>query len=157
MKWLLWLSCALSVGQAYAVAPLPSQFVLDVFGTKAGLPEETIFSAVQTDDGYLWLATANGIVRYDGSSFQAHHPRRDLGGPFTQVVYRIGRGSRNSLWAYSFSHGLVRYEKGVFRPGPKYPQPCTVQNIQEDGDATLVVCDERALRIVGDRVDELTR
>jgi signal transduction histidine kinase/CheY-like chemotaxis protein/ligand-binding sensor domain-containing protein len=157
MKCLLGLFFALSVSQAHTVAPLPSQFVLDFWGTKTGLPEETIFSATQTDDGYLWLATANGLVRYDGSSFQTHQLRADLGGPYKQVVYRIGRGSRNSLWVYSFSYGLVRYENGVFRLGPKYPQPCAVQNIQQDGDATLVVCNERALRIVGDNVAELTR
>jgi signal transduction histidine kinase/ligand-binding sensor domain-containing protein/CheY-like chemotaxis protein len=155
MKRWLWLILMLSASQAYALAPLPSQFVLDFWGTKAGLPEETMSSLTQTHDGYLWLATANGLVRYDGSSFQVHQFRQDLGGTFKQGISRIGRSSRNGLWVYSPWYGLVRYENGAFRPGPKYPQPCNVQDIQDDGDGTLVVCDQRVLRIVNDKVDQL--
>ncbi len=60
--------------------PLPTQFVVNSWDTRSGLPEETIYSVTQTADGYLWLANANGLVRYDGSSFQIYQPRQDLGG-----------------------------------------------------------------------------
>src|SRR4051794_26200923 len=87
MKHSLWFAVTLAVSQAYALAPLPSQFVTDFWGTKAGLPEETIYSVTQTNDGYLWLATANGLVRYDGSSFQIRQPREDLGAKPLQVPH----------------------------------------------------------------------
>src|SRR4051812_23331629 len=176
-KWSMWLAVTLLilVSRVYAVAPRPSQFVLDSWGIKTGLPEETIYSVEQTKDGYLWLATANGLVRYDGSSFQIRQPRQDLGAKpaqepgeshislhgqrfvFKQEILGIAAGPRNSLLVYSSSYGLRRFEGGTFRPGLNYPRPCNVVDMKEDRDGTLVVCRERVLRIVDDKVDELTR
>jgi signal transduction histidine kinase/ligand-binding sensor domain-containing protein/CheY-like chemotaxis protein len=152
-----WLALVLSVSQAWAAAPLPTQFVLDVWDTKTGIPEEIINSVTQTSDGYLWLTTANGLVQYDGNSFRIHQPRQNLGGSAKQEIIVLGPGPGNSVWLYSHAYGLVRYEKGAFRLAPKYPQPCRFEQIQEDGDGTLIVCQERLLRIVGEQVQQLTK
>jgi ligand-binding sensor domain-containing protein len=92
--------------------PLPTQFVLNSWDTTLGLPEETISSLTQTPDGYLWLANADGLVRYDGSSFQTYQPRRDLGGGVRQEISRIGPGPDNTVWVYSKAYGLVRFQQG---------------------------------------------
>src|SRR5207248_1092967 len=34
-----------------------------------GLPQATIYSIRQTQDGYLWLGTQSGLVRFDGVRF----------------------------------------------------------------------------------------
>lgn len=141
----------------YATELLPTQFVLNSWDTTSGLPEESIYSATQTPDGYLWLANANGLVRYDGSSFETYQPRKDLGGGANQEITRMGPGPDNSVWLYSRAYGLVRFHQGVFRRAPEYPKPCNLAQIQEDRDGTLIVCNERVLRIVGERVEELTK
>ena len=151
------LALILSASLAHAAAPLPTQFVVNAWDTSTGLPEETIYSVTQTPDGYLWLANANGLVRYDGSSFQTYQPRQDLSGAVNQEINRMGAGPDNSVWVYSKAYGLVRFHKGVFRNAPAYPKPCHVTQIQEDQNGTLIVCNERVLRIVGERVDELTK
>ncbi|MBC8166389.1 MAG: hypothetical protein H7Y20_11015, partial [Bryobacteraceae bacterium] len=141
----------------YAAATLPTQFVINSWDTSSGLPEETISSVMQTRDGYLWLANANGLVRYDGNSFQTYQPRQNLGGAVRQEITKIGPGPDNSVWVYSKEYGLVRFHNGVFRRAPAYPAPCNVTQILEDGNATLIVCNERVLRIVGEQVDQLTK
>jgi hypothetical protein len=151
------LALMLTVSYAHAAAPLPTQFVLNTWDTTTGLPEETISSLTQTPDGYLWLANANGLVRYDGTSFQTYQPRRDLGGGVRQEISRMGPGPDNSVWVYSKAYGLVHFQHGVFRHAPEYPKPCDVSQILEDRNGTLIVCRERVLRIVGERVDELTK
>ena len=153
--WLL--LCGLAWGQVRLDEPLPSQFIRDSWGSKDGLPEETIFSITQTSDGFLWLANANGLVRYDGSTFEHYQPRQDLGGHVRQEINRMGPGPDNSVWVYSRAFGLVRFHKGVFRRAPEYPTPCTVNQIRVDGDGSLIVCTERILRIAGDRVEELLK
>src|ERR1041385_3980938 len=35
-----------------------------------GLPQNTIKALVQTRDGYLWLGTLKGLVRFDGMRFK---------------------------------------------------------------------------------------
>ena len=45
-------------------------YQIDVWQTDEGLPQSTVTSIVQTQDGYLWLATQNGLVRFDGFNFK---------------------------------------------------------------------------------------
>src|SRR6266487_7199821 len=43
-----------------------------------GLPDNRVVGLAQTADGYLWVATQAGVVRFDGARFQrvslAHFP-----------------------------------------------------------------------------------
>ena len=45
------------------------QYVVDSWTIKNGLPANTVRDIAQTPDGYLWLATTNGLVRFDGMRF----------------------------------------------------------------------------------------
>lgn len=42
-------------------------FALDRWNWRQGLPQETLTSIRQSSDGYLWIATANGLFRFNGS------------------------------------------------------------------------------------------
>jgi ligand-binding sensor domain-containing protein len=42
--------------------------------TKDGLPSNTIYQIKQDEKGFIWIATANGLVRYDGREFQLFNP-----------------------------------------------------------------------------------
>ena len=47
-----------------------SQYGHDSWTTRDGLPQNTVHGVVQTPDGYLWLATSVGLVRFDGVRFK---------------------------------------------------------------------------------------
>src|SRR5436189_4437528 len=49
--------------------PVFGQYQFDVWNTDNGLPQNSVLSILQTRDGYLWLATSDGLVRYDGVRF----------------------------------------------------------------------------------------
>src|SRR5215210_1868757 len=38
--------------------------------TESGLPQNTVHSVVQTSDGYVWVATDEGLARFDGLGFK---------------------------------------------------------------------------------------
>ena len=42
-----------------------TQYTQDSWGTESGLPTNRILGLAQTSDGYLWLATEEGLVRFD--------------------------------------------------------------------------------------------
>ncbi|NIM12981.1 MAG: response regulator [Candidatus Aminicenantes bacterium] len=47
-----------------------TQYVHDVWGLEDGLPQTSVQAVLQTRDGYLWLGTFEGLVRFDGINFK---------------------------------------------------------------------------------------
>ena len=48
---------------------LISQYLVDKWDNSNDIPSNTIISITQTPDGYLWIATEKGLVRFDGIKF----------------------------------------------------------------------------------------
>ena len=46
-----------------------TQYLKRIWQTPQGLPQSGIFAIHQTHDGYLWLGTGDGLVRFDGVRF----------------------------------------------------------------------------------------
>ena len=61
---------ALWAATADGAGPGPEDYVVRVWGTKQGLPQDAVRAISQTPDGYLWVGTFNGVARFDGNSFQ---------------------------------------------------------------------------------------
>ncbi|MCX9559043.1 hypothetical protein IG557_09120 [Vibrio cholerae] len=55
---------------AYAVVEHISDYFVETWTSTDGLPHNSINSIAQTRDGYLWFATWEGVVRYNGINFQ---------------------------------------------------------------------------------------
>ena len=53
---------------------VPSQFVHDRWTKEDGLPLDMVADVTQTPDGYLWLATQQGVARFDGREFRCSTP-----------------------------------------------------------------------------------
>ena len=47
-----------------------SQYVHDRWGTEQGFPRGPVYAITQTPDGYLWIGTEAGLVRFDGWNFR---------------------------------------------------------------------------------------
>lgn len=60
---------------AGAVAPVPpEQLVWRNWGVEEGLPQITVHDLTQDRDGFLWVATQEGVVRFDGVEFDSFAP-----------------------------------------------------------------------------------
>ncbi|MBA4121932.1 MAG: hypothetical protein H0X72_05660 [Acidobacteria bacterium] len=46
-----------------------AQYRFDSWTADNGLPQNSVYSIQQTPDGYLWLTTLDGLVRFDGVKF----------------------------------------------------------------------------------------
>jgi ligand-binding sensor domain-containing protein/signal transduction histidine kinase len=88
------------------------QYVYDAWGTRDGLPVFSVNAVARTPDGYLWVGTEPGLVRFDGVRFTLLDRRRfpDLHGEIiTLLTDRAG-----VLWVGT-DRGLVRWHQGVTR------------------------------------------
>ena len=67
---------------AYAIDPsrAMSQYVRDRWGSEQGFPPGPVYAIAQTPDGYLWIGTGAGLVRFDGWEFRLI---KDESGAFT--------------------------------------------------------------------------
>lgn len=62
-----------------------------------GLPDNNVVGVAQTPDGYLWVATEGGLMRFDGARFQ-EFPLANLEGIPNRVVRGILCDRRGRLW-----------------------------------------------------------
>ncbi len=80
--------------------------------TEDGLPSNKIRAVIQARDGYLWLATAQGLARFDGSRFTTFtaktHPELGGGGFFAAMEAPDG-----ALW-FGGDNGLFRWQNERF-------------------------------------------
>jgi signal transduction histidine kinase/ligand-binding sensor domain-containing protein len=90
-----------------------AQYHIDSWTTENGLPQNVVKDACQTPDGYLWLATMDGLVRFDGVRFVVFNRANTpgiLGNRYTSLYCT----SRGEFWAGTESSGVTRYRQGSF-------------------------------------------
>jgi len=131
---LCWVLLALQAQASSSSKPL-SEYTHTVWTHKDGIPSAFIYALVQTTDGYLWLATTDGLVRFDGVRFVHWRPKTghtELLG----VVRSLCAAQDGSLWIGTGS-GLVGHIHGddltTFSVGAQ------VEAILENRDGTLWV------------------
>jgi PAS domain S-box-containing protein len=110
-----------------------TQYVHDVWTTDNGLPQNSVICMAQTPDGYLWMGTEAGLVRFNGVEFKTFDKvsERSL---HANEIDSLLVDRNGSLWIGSHGGGLTRYENGQFASYPdsvRLPSG-TVQTLYED-------------------------
>ena len=100
-----------------ALALDPSQaldrYVHQTWTTDEGLPQNSVYAIAAARDGYLWLGTDEGLVRFDGSRFTVFDRLNTpaIRDPFVVSLHEARDGS---LWAGTDRGGLTRLAGGRF-------------------------------------------
>jgi signal transduction histidine kinase/ligand-binding sensor domain-containing protein/CheY-like chemotaxis protein len=132
---------------AFALDPtrLISQYKLDFWQSEQGLPQNFVRAMAQTRDGYLWLGTEEGLIRFDGVRFATFNNRNTPEIKHNLVLALcVDRSGR--LWIGT-SDGLNLYQDGRFAryttdQGLSSNQ---ILNIHEDRQGTLWVVTREGL------------
>src|SRR5438309_6317254 len=112
------LTIALRIACAVAIA-VPGVFALDpaqpvvqyghqTWRTETGLPQNSVHAIVQSHDGFIWLGTEGGLVRFDGTQFVVYdlHNTPQLG---SNSIRSIVEDGDKALWVGTAS-GLARFQ-----------------------------------------------
>jgi signal transduction histidine kinase/ligand-binding sensor domain-containing protein len=95
-------------------AASPPSYSRSVWQGPDGLPEDFAQALAQTRDGYLWIGTSGGLVRFDGVHFVTFN-RGNEPAIRDDSIYSLSTSSDGALWAGTEGGGLIRYEDGAFR------------------------------------------
>ncbi len=93
-------ACALDRGKSM------SQYAHRIWGQEEGLFQPTIYSILQTRDGFLWLGTQDSLIRFDGVHFrefaEGNSPLRG------SLIRALVEDDAGNLWAGSLGSGILR-------------------------------------------------
>jgi len=75
-----------------------NQYVSKKWDNTRGLPVNTVFSVIKSETGYLWAATEEGLVRFDGVNFRIFN-QDNIPGVVSPMFYDLKRSSAGGIWA----------------------------------------------------------
>jgi len=102
-----------TTGERFGANKLLSRYVLDVWQSENGMPSSTVLSVLQTRDGYLWMGTFGGLVRFDGVQFttfnSANTPLIKANG-----IFGLHQDREGGLWVCTQESGVLHHHNGTF-------------------------------------------
>jgi ligand-binding sensor domain-containing protein len=110
-----------------------------------GLPQNTVQALAQTRDGFIWLGTEVGLVRFDGVAFQLFDRNTTPALPGNDIRCLLA-AKDGALWIGT-SEGLARWKDGVITPFTKKEGlvGTEIREIGEVGDVLWVRTSEGTL------------
>ena len=110
-SWLVVACACLHPAMAWAVDParLISQYAHTAWRVQDGFFRGSPYTFVQTQDGYLWIGTDSGLMRFDGVRFLSWDSEQDGHLPSTEVNQLVAARD-GSLWIAT-SAGLSRWKE----------------------------------------------
>ena len=86
----------------------------DAWTTDDGLPQNSVRAMLQTSDGYLWLTTLDGLVRFDGIRFTVFNKANSKNLPGNRFINLFAE-TAELLWICTEDQGVIRYLDGEFQ------------------------------------------
>jgi len=112
-------------------------YVQKKWSVKDGLPQDHITTVIQTKDGYIWLGTQEGVLRFDGVKFTLFDSSntKELK---SNDIRSLVEDSKGSLYIGTIGGGVTIYKNGVFkRLTPEAHYGNAIFKIFEDSTETV--------------------
>jgi len=88
-------------------------YLLSEISTKNGLPQNTVYSLAKDKDGFIWIGTDRGVVRFDGKEFKcfnSYNTHEIKNNSITSILSK----ENGELLIGTFGGGLLSYKNGIF-------------------------------------------
>jgi ligand-binding sensor domain-containing protein/serine phosphatase RsbU (regulator of sigma subunit) len=136
------------------------------FGIEQGLTVTTAFSIVQDDDGFLWISTIDGLVRFDGYQFTTYknnfNDSLSLSDNTLSTIYKDKKGS---FWVGTYNEGVNCFDPRTGRSkrydakasNPNHLSNGRVWAVCEDGHGSIWVGTDHGLNLLDPATGKVTR
>jgi ligand-binding sensor domain-containing protein/serine phosphatase RsbU (regulator of sigma subunit) len=92
-----------------------TQFLIGNWTNENGLPSNIINAVVQTQEGYIWAATYDGLIRFDGINFTLFDRSNTKILRTNSFISLYETTDDSTLWIGSEGSGLIAYKNGEFK------------------------------------------
>ncbi|MBV9443147.1 MAG: hypothetical protein JO217_10660, partial [Acidobacteriaceae bacterium] len=140
-------------------AKTPAQYAHRIWGQEEGLFQPTIYSILQTRDGFLWLGTQDSLIRFDGLHFR-EFDRAEEAGLHNTLIHALAEDHAGNLWVGSLGEGITRITPAGqvkrYTSADGLPSD-TVFCLAEDSAQQVWACTNQGLVVLrADRLQTLT-
>lgn len=107
--------CIKSGLQTTLISQVPDKddYVVTHYNLEDGLPQSSVNDIIQAKDGYIWIATFGGLVRFDGNSFTTFD-RSNTDGIGSDRILHLYEDRTGAIWL-STERGFTVYEDQKFK------------------------------------------
>jgi ligand-binding sensor domain-containing protein len=135
------------------------EYAFKHFSTANGLASNSTNAIIQDKDGFIWIASDNGLQRYDGSSFltfeyKPNNPSSLPSDKITDLFY----DKKNNLWVIANNHTLGRFDTRRFTfkeiKAPKKDDRLYTRFLEAHSGELLLVQSKGALLKWNEKKDE---
>lgn len=126
-------------------------YVPTVYNDRSGLPTGEANAVAQTPDGYIWIGSYAGLIRYDGTVFRNFSEEGAIG---TATVRSLFVDSSGRLWVGSNDKGVFCMENGGFMQPEGQPEDSffTIRGFSEGENGDIYVSSSSGLAKVSNGV-----
>ena len=124
--------------------------VVTIYNEQNGLPTGEANVITQTSDGYIWIGSYGGLIRYDGSTFRNYS--LEASGISSSSIRSLYESSDGKLWIGTNDAGVFVLDKDIFTK-----IECTDENsflcirdFAEDSDGTMYVASNSGIGVIKD-------
>lgn len=169
------LACAASPASPAETAPATEYpNIVRNYGPEDGFSQNGVNALLQGRDGYLWVGTFGGLVRFDGDKFTtlravrgdtAQRDPANAGGPGSDRIVALREDAGGRIWIGTQDGGLSLYDRGRFRQLPICGGTCGVLALSPEVAGTLwattnvglfrIATDTLRATLIGGRATEL--
>lgn len=156
IRTLVGLALAGLLTQAHALDPnrTLSQYVREQWTTESGFPGGSVNGFAQTADGYLWIGTDRGLIRFDGFNFRPVS-FTSIASASNVSILQLLTDRDGKLWIRAQGAYLLRQEGSEFER-VKYDLPAiTALSRDKQGGVLIYDIEKGTIRFTPDNVQKL--
>lgn len=113
-------------------------WVIYEYNETNGLPTGEANTVLQTQDGYVWIGSYGGLIRYDGTNFRNYSNERMI---LSSSIRSLFEDSKGRLWIGTNDRGVYLYENNEFTHYGYEDETefLSVRSFAEDHNGTIYV------------------
>ncbi len=122
-----------------------------IYDSGNGLPTSEANAVMQSSDGFVWIGSYCGLIRYDGNEFYRYDSSLGI-----SSVVSLFEDSKERIWIGTNDSGVAYYYKGSFKLYDQIEglKSSAIHSISEDAYGNIIIATTLGLAYVNDK-DEL--